>query len=97
MSSSAKSSARAGTTDKVSVSIDRADLAVLRKRARRLYRGNLSAVVAEGIRRIREDEGREALVAWLGDAGAAPADVRDALRAEWKGDAQPRLSRRSRS
>jgi hypothetical protein len=97
MASSSRSSARAGTTDKVSVSIDRADLAVLRKRARRLYRGNLSAVVAEGIRRIREEEGREALVAWLGDAGEASTEERNLLRAEWKDETRPRRTRRARS
>ena len=97
MTTSAKSSVRAGTTDKISISIDRADLAVLRRRARRLYRGNLSAVVAEGVRRIREEEGREALVAWLGDAGDASAAVRDALRSEWQADTRSGRSRRSRS
>lgn len=75
---------RAGNTDKVSVSIDRADLRLLRKRAKRLYDGNLSAVIAEGVRRIREEEGREALVEWLGGA----ADMTEAeavdIRSEWQ-------------
>ena len=75
---------RAGDTEKVSVSITRADLRVLRRRARRLYRGNLSAVIAEAAARMREEEGREALVRWLGDAGAATPDQRTALRAEWQ-------------
>jgi hypothetical protein len=74
---------RAGRTDKISVSLDRKDLAAIRARARRLYGGNLSAVVAEGIRRVREEEGREALVAWLGEAGQATVEERDAIRAEW--------------
>jgi hypothetical protein len=74
---------RAGRTDKISVSLDRKDLAAIRARARRLYGGNLSAVVAEGLRRVREEEGREALVAWLGDAGQATPEERDAIRAEW--------------
>jgi hypothetical protein len=74
---------RAGRTDKISVSLDRKDLAAIRARARRLYGGNLSAVVAEGIRRVREEEGREALVAWLGEAGQATPEERDAIRAEW--------------
>ena len=87
--------ARTGQTEKISVSIDRADLPMLRKRARRLYEGNLSAVIAEGVRRIREEEGREALVAWLGDAGAATPEEREAIRAEWQ--AAPSRRRRSRA
>ena len=50
------------------LSPDRADLGTLRRRAKKLYGGNLSAAIAEAARRIREEEGREALVAWLGDA-----------------------------
>jgi len=75
---------RAGTTEKVSISIDVADLAVLRRRARKLYRGNLSAAVGEGVLHIREQEGREALVRWLGKAGQATDRERAALRAEWQ-------------
>jgi hypothetical protein len=74
---------RAGRTEKVSVSVDRADLSIIRRRARRLYGGNLSAVIAEGVRRIKEEEGREALVSWLGDAAIASDDERAAIRNEW--------------
>jgi hypothetical protein len=97
MKSSTRTTARPGRTDKISVSIDRADLAILRKRARRLYQGNLSAVIAEGVRRVREEEGREALVQWLGEAGNATDDERNAIRKEWKREAgQPaKRSRRS--
>ena len=80
--------ARAGNTEKVSISLDRSDLKLLRTRARRLYGGNLSAVVAEGVRRIREEEGRRALVAWLGEASdATPAEL-DAIRDEWRAHAR---------
>lgn len=81
--------ARAGQTDKISVSLDRADLLALRRRARRLHGGNLSAAVAEGVRRVREEEGREALAAWLGAAGHATVAEREALRSEWRGDLGP--------
>jgi hypothetical protein len=70
-------------TEKISISVDREDLAVLRRRARKLYDGNLSAAVGEGVRHIREQEGREALVRWLGAAGQATDAERDALRGEW--------------
>jgi hypothetical protein len=88
---------RAGRTDKISVSVDRRDLAVLRRRARRLYGGNLSAVVAEAVRRIREEEGREALVSWLDAAGEASPEARDRLRAEWTrgaGDSRAKVRRK---
>ncbi|HEY2407945.1 MAG TPA: hypothetical protein VGI10_18180 [Polyangiaceae bacterium] len=83
---------RAGRTDKISVSIDRKDLALIRKRARRLYGGNLSAVVAEGVKRVQEEEGREALVSWLAEAGQASPAERAMLRAEWRerGSRSPR-------
>jgi hypothetical protein len=96
MSSVAKKAGRAGQTDKISVSLDRTDLAALRRRARLLYGGNLSAAVAEGVRRVREEEGREALVAWLGKAGDATPAERDALRAEWNGAVAPPAVKRGR-
>ncbi len=74
---------RAGRTEKISVSLDRSDVRALRSRAKKLYGGNLSAAVAEGARRIREEEGREALLIWLGDAAEATPEELDALRAEW--------------
>ena len=76
--------ARAGQTEKVSISLDRSDLKLLRTRARRLYGGNLSAAIADGVRRIREEEGRRALVAWLGEAAdASPAEL-EAVRDQWR-------------
>ena len=96
MASARSRPTRAGNTEKVSISLDRSDLKLLRTRARRLYGGNLSAVVAEGVRRIREEEGRQALVAWLGDAAdATPAEL-EAIRDEWRADATGRGRRRAK-
>lgn len=89
--------ARAGTTEKVSISIERSELSAMRKRARRLYGGNVSAVVAEGLRRVREEEGREALVAWLGAAANASPEQLQAIREEWHGRVPLRKTRRARS
>ncbi len=75
---------RAGVTEKISISVDHGDLVILRRRARKLYGGNLSAAVVEGVRHIREQEGREALVAWLGHTGEATEAQRKALRDEWQ-------------
>src|SRR5687768_7271684 len=92
-----KPAVRAGSTEKVSVSIDRTVLASLRRRARRLYAGNLSAVIAEGIRRVREEEGREALVKWLGEAAETTPEQRAAILTEWSGPASSRRRRRRRA
>ncbi len=84
---------RAGRTKKVSVSLDRSDLALLVRRARRFHGGNLSAAIAEGARRLGEEEGREALVRWLGDAAKTTRSQRDAIVAEWLGPPRPRARR----
>lgn len=88
--SSTVTAGRSGDTEKVSVSITRADLRVLRRRARRLYRGNLSAVIAEAALRMREEEGRESVVNWLGDAGRAAPEESASIRAEWQVEVPPR-------
>ena len=85
-----KPGSRAGRTAKISISLDQRDLAALRGRARRLFEGNLSAVIAEGVRRVREEEDREALLGWLGDAARTSPAQREAVRAEWRGNAARR-------
>jgi hypothetical protein len=52
--------------------------------------------VAESAQRIREEEGREALVAWLGSVGEADVAERNRLRAEWTGTEAPVEARRRR-
>ena len=80
---------RPGRTVKVSISLDRRDLEVLKKRAKRVSGGNLSGAIAEMIRIGREWEGREALAAWLGEGHEEPSEeVMDAVRAEWRGARQ---------
>lgn len=53
---------RAGRTVKVSVSLDRDDLAALRRRADESFDGNLSAAFAEAARWIRQQEARRAFL-----------------------------------
>lgn len=68
---------RAGKTVKVSVSLDRDDLAALKRRAKESYGGNLSAAFAEAARWIRQREARSRLIEKLGgpslDAESAAA------------------------
>jgi hypothetical protein len=96
MTASRKRATRAGDTEKLSVSLDRADVIFLRRRAARLHGGNLSAALAEGVRRIHEEEGREALSAWLGEAGRATPSERHAIRAEWTQETSTPAPRRKR-
>jgi hypothetical protein len=72
------------STEKVSISVGRDDLKWLRQRAKRSG-GNLSAVIAEATRLLRQREARERLVARFGkDADVSPAEAA-AIRAEWQG------------
>lgn len=51
---------------KISVSVSEDDLRVLRARAKRLYRGNLSAVVHEMAAAVRREEAADELLKMLG-------------------------------
>lgn len=51
---------------KISVSVAAEDLAILRRRAKRLYRGNLSAVIHELVQKAKKQEAMEKLIASLG-------------------------------
>ena len=86
---------RAGRTEKISISLESDELRALRQRADKLYGGNLSAAVAEGVRRVREEEGREALSAWLGQASEATPEELEGIRAEWSGEPTKRRRRRA--
>lgn len=57
---------RAGMTEKISISLDRDDLKALKRRAKRLHGGNVSAVIAELAADARLLEGMNDLVGWLG-------------------------------
>jgi hypothetical protein len=75
---------RAGSTVKLSISLDQRDLELLQKRAKRLSGGNVSAAVTDMIHIAREWEGREALAAWLGEGRDEPSKkTMAAIRAEW--------------
>ena len=89
------SSRRKEETGKVSVTVTAADLKLLRARAKRLHRGNLSAAVADGVSRLREEEATHRLLDRL---DAPPlSDARYAeIVGEWLGEPAPngRPSRR---
>jgi hypothetical protein len=88
---------RPGKTVKVSISIDKADLAVLRRRARESYRGNLSAAFSEAARLIRQRAARTRLIDMLGGPTltADAAKSIDAEQAEHPGESKK--ARRARA
>ena len=85
--------ARTGKTVKVSISIDKGDLAVLKRRARESYRGNLYAAFSEAARLIRQRTARTRLVDMLGGPSltASAAGAIDAEQLE-----PPKVAKRAR-
>jgi hypothetical protein len=75
---------RAGRTVKLSVSLDADDVAVLKRRARESYGGNLSAAFSEAARWIRQREARRRLVDLLGGPTLTPSAAA-AIHAEQAG------------
>jgi hypothetical protein len=72
------------TAQKISISVDAADLKWLRHRAKRRG-GNLSAVFAEATRLLRQREARERLLSRFGDDARVSAEEAAAIRREWQG------------
>ena len=68
---------------RVSISIRKDDLAVLRRRAKKLYKGKLSAIMAEAAAAARRKEAQEEMLAWIGPI-AMTSEEKEALRAEWR-------------
>jgi hypothetical protein len=89
--------ARTGKTVKVSISIDKGDLAVLKRRARESYRGNLSAAFSEAARLIRQRAARTRLIDVLGGPTltASAAGAIDAEQSE--PPKEPKRARRARA
>ena len=75
---------RQGVTEKISISLSRSDLVSLRKRAKRLYAGNVSAVISELAADAALLEGMHELVNWLGGPSLTDRD-RQALDRERSG------------
>ena len=85
---------RKGETGKVSVTVTADDLKLLRARAKRLYRGNLSAAVADGVSRLREEEATHRLLQKLGAPSLSDARYAEIVD-EWRTPPPPK-SRKAR-
>ena len=79
-------SKRAGVTEKISISINREDLKALKRRAKRLHDGNVSAVIAELAADAKLLEGMNDLVDWLGGPSLTEED-RTSIDREQRGTA----------
>jgi hypothetical protein len=74
---------RPGGTTHLSISLPTAEAKILKRRAKRVYGGNVSRVISDAIRYVAYEEGRDALIASFGDKGElTPAEARQ-LDAEW--------------
>ena len=71
-------------TEKVSVSLRKEDLKVLRERAKRLYGGNLSAVLSDFAKLARYEDGADKLIEWLTEGYTPSAEALEAVDAEWR-------------
>jgi hypothetical protein len=79
---------------KVSISVSEEDLRVLSARAKRLHRGNLSAVVHEMVASLRREEAADELLEMLGAERVTPAEMQR-LRDEVAAPPTPRRKRGS--
>ena len=90
---------RSGRTVKVSVSMDRDDVAALKRVARESYGGNLSAAFVEAAHWIRQREARRRLIRELGgptltEESAAAIDAEQAGGARYEPKKQRTRPRR---
>ncbi len=60
---------RPGGTTHLSISLPTDEAKLLRRRAKRVYDGNVSRVVSDAVRYIAYEEGRDALIASFGGKG----------------------------
>lgn len=74
---------RAGGTTHLSISLATEEAKILKRRARRVYGGNVSRVVSDAIRYIAYEEGRDALIASFGGRGKPTEEEARRLDAEW--------------
>lgn len=74
---------RPGGTMHLSISLPMEEAKILKRRAKRVYGGNVSRVVSDAIRYIAYEEGRDALIASFGGRGKPTVQEARRLDAEW--------------
>ncbi|MCK6537161.1 MAG: hypothetical protein L6Q84_29685 [Polyangiaceae bacterium] len=86
-------SKRVGVTKKVSLSVHRDDLRMLKERAKRVHGGNVSAVFAELILRVRREEALRKALEWYGKP--IPLSEEDRARIDLEIFGKPATARRT--
>ena len=74
---------RPGGTTHLSISLPAEEARILRRRAKRVYGGNVSRVVSDAIRYIAYEEGRDALIASFGPKGRPSSEDVRRLDLDW--------------
>jgi len=74
---------RPGGTTHLSISLPSEEAKLLKRRAKRVYAGNVSRVISDAIRYIAYEEGRDALIATFGEKGLPTAAEAAELDALW--------------
>jgi hypothetical protein len=74
---------RPGGTTHLSISLPAEEAKILKRRAKRVYDGNVSRVVSDAIRYIAYEEGRDALIASFGRKGKLTPAEREQLDQAW--------------
>jgi hypothetical protein len=87
---------RAGVTSKVSLSVHSDDLEMLKRRAKRLYGGNVSAVFAELIATIKRQEAWGKAVVWYGKPIVLSDEDRESIDRELLREGQRRTATKKR-
>ncbi len=90
-------SKRAGVTRKVSLSVRETDLRMIQERAKRVHGGNVSAVFAELIERIRREEAMRKAFEWYGEPIVLSDEDRARIDREIFGDRSARKRRKRAS
>lgn len=78
------------------MSLKKDDLKVLRKRAKRLYGGNLSALLSDFAKLARYEDGADKLLEWLTEDYKPDVAALAAVEGEWRAPL-PRPPKRSTS
>ena len=81
----------------MSISIDRGDLAILRRRARESYRGNLSAAFSEAARLIRQRAARTRVIDMLGGQTLTVGAAQSIDAEQTRNPGAPKKRRRARA
>lgn len=87
---------RVGVTSKVSLSVHNDDLNMLKRRAKRLHGGNVSAVFAELIATIKRQEAWDKAVAWYGKPVVLSDEERESIDRELLGEGERRAVTKKR-